>query len=30
MTLSIIGILAALGGFAAVYVGCVTHPKEGG
>jgi hypothetical protein len=30
MTLSTIGILAALGGFAAVYVACVTHPEEGG
>ena len=28
MTLPTIGVVAALGGFAVVYVACVTHPPE--
>jgi len=28
MTLSTIGLLAALGGFATVYVACATHPQS--
>ena len=28
MTLSTIGLLAALGGFATVYVACATHPQK--
>jgi len=30
MTLSTIGLLMAVSGFAAVYVACATHPQERG
>jgi hypothetical protein len=28
MSLSTLGVLAALGGFAVVYLACVTHPHD--